>query len=111
MSAHFETYHDKSGKLRWRLKAGNGQIIAAASQGYSSQQSLQRSIAIVKEGSARIETYEDKAGEHRWRMRSSNGNIICAGEGYTQKASLQRGLKSIQRNAPKADIRPASSAA
>ncbi len=108
MSAHFETYKDRSGKLRWRLKAGNGQIVAAASQGYASKKSLERSIEIVREGSAKVETYEDKRGEHRWRMRSSNGNIICSGEGYTQSASLKRGLASVQRNAAQADVRAAA---
>ncbi len=105
MTAHFEVYTDKAGKRRWRLKAGNGQIIAAASQGYASKKSLDRSIEIVKQGAAKIETYEDKRGEHRWRMRTTNGNIICAGEGYTQRASLQRGLRSVHKNATSADVR------
>lgn len=34
MAAKFELYTDKSGEYRFRLKAGNGEVIAT-SQGYS----------------------------------------------------------------------------
>lgn len=29
MAGKFEVYEDKSGKFRWRLKAGNGEIVAS----------------------------------------------------------------------------------
>ena len=36
MAGKFEVYQDKAGKYRFRLKASNGQVIAA-SQGYASR--------------------------------------------------------------------------
>lgn len=29
MAGKFEVYEDKAGKFRWRLKAGNGEIVAS----------------------------------------------------------------------------------
>ena len=36
MAAKFELYQDKQGEYRFRLKAGNGEIVAA-SEGYDSK--------------------------------------------------------------------------
>ncbi len=43
----FEVYTDKKGEFRFRLKARNGQIIAA-SEGYKAMKSCQNGIASVK---------------------------------------------------------------
>jgi uncharacterized protein YegP (UPF0339 family) len=48
----FEVYTDKAGKSRWRLRAGNGEIIAS-SEGYSSRQSCLKGIAAVKRDAPR----------------------------------------------------------
>lgn len=32
----YEIYQDKRGEWRWRLKAGNGNILAVSSEGYKS---------------------------------------------------------------------------
>lgn len=34
----FETYRDREGGWRWRLKAGNGRIVAASSEAFHDQQ-------------------------------------------------------------------------
>ncbi|MFD8393658.1 YegP family protein [Streptomyces sp. NPDC059680] len=46
MSGKFEIFKDKSGKFRFRLKAANGEVIAA-SEGYESKASCQNGIASV----------------------------------------------------------------
>jgi Uncharacterized conserved protein len=43
----FELYHDKASKFRFRLKAQNGEIIAA-SEGYASKQNCLNGILSVK---------------------------------------------------------------
>jgi uncharacterized protein len=48
MAGKFELYKDKSGEFRFRLKAGNGQVIAV-SEGYSSKASALNGIESVKE--------------------------------------------------------------
>lgn len=47
MAGRYELYSDKAGKYRFRLKAGNGQVIAA-SEAYESKASAQNGIASVK---------------------------------------------------------------
>ena len=35
--AKFELYKDAKGEYRWRLKSGNGQVIATGGEGYTSK--------------------------------------------------------------------------
>lgn len=47
----FYVYNDKSGYLRWRLRAGNGKILADSAESYKSMRSLMHAIEIVTFGS------------------------------------------------------------
>ncbi len=53
-SPKFEVYADKKGEFRFRLKAGNGQIIAA-SEGYSAKQSCLNGVKSVKENAPKAD--------------------------------------------------------
>jgi hypothetical protein len=48
----FEVYADKRGEWRWRLKHGNGNILATASEGYKSRADALRCIENVKASSS-----------------------------------------------------------
>ncbi len=45
--AKFELYKDKAGKFRFRLKAGNGEVIAVG-EAYNSKQSAKNGIESIK---------------------------------------------------------------
>jgi hypothetical protein len=52
-----------------------------------------------------FEVFQDRAGEWRWRLVASNGNIIAdSGEGYQSKQGVRRGIESVKRSAPEADV-------
>jgi uncharacterized protein YegP (UPF0339 family) len=52
-----------------------------------------------------FEVYRDSADEWRWRLVASNGNIIAdSGEGYSSKQGVKRGIDSVKRTAPDADV-------
>ncbi|MDF3821558.1 YegP family protein [Leptospira sp. 96542] len=51
MAGKFEIYKDKAGEFRFRLKAGNGEIIAV-SEGYTSKKSCENGIESVKKNAA-----------------------------------------------------------
>ena len=51
MAGKFELYKDKAGKFRFRLKASNGQVIAA-SEAYESKSSAMNGIASVRKNAA-----------------------------------------------------------
>ncbi|GGL44623.1 hypothetical protein GCM10009037_30040 [Halarchaeum grantii] len=54
---------------------------------------------------ATFELYRDAADEWRWRLVATNGNIIAdSGEGYRSKQGAERGIASVKRTAPDADI-------
>ncbi len=42
-----EKYEDSAGEWRWRLRAGNGEIIATGSEGYVSKANVDRAINTV----------------------------------------------------------------
>lgn len=48
MAAKFELYQDKAGEWRWRLKSGNGQVIATGGEGYESKSGAENGIEAVK---------------------------------------------------------------
>ena len=55
---------------------------------------------------ATFEVFRDSADEWRWRLVASNGNIIAdSGEGYRSKQGVERGIESVKRNAPEAEVR------
>jgi len=51
MAGKFEIYTDKGGKFRFRLKAGNGEIIAS-SEAYESKASAKNGVESVKKNAA-----------------------------------------------------------
>ena len=54
----FEMYVDKAGEFRFRLKAANGEIIAA-SEGYKAKESCENGIASVRENAPVAEIVEE----------------------------------------------------
>jgi uncharacterized protein YegP (UPF0339 family) len=56
----FELYEDKAKEHRWRLKANNGQIVAASSDGYKTKADCEKAIEVIKQGVAKAEVEEKK---------------------------------------------------
>jgi uncharacterized protein YegP (UPF0339 family) len=52
MAAKFEIYQDAQGEFRWRLKSGNGQVIANGGEGYTSKSGVKNGIAAVQRDAA-----------------------------------------------------------
>ncbi|MBT2495130.1 YegP family protein [Microbacterium oxydans] len=57
MAGTFELYTDKSGEYRFRLKAGNGEVIATG-EGYSSKSAALNGIDAVRRNAADAEVVE-----------------------------------------------------
>ena len=106
---------EKNDKFSFRLKAGNGEVIAT-SQMYKSLQTCKAGIASLKandpisalenqteegykaEKHPKFEVYQDNAGEFRFRLKAKNGQIIAASEGYTAVKSCLNGVESVRKN-------------
>ncbi|MFJ8443396.1 YegP family protein [Kitasatospora griseola] len=55
--------------------------------------------------SGKFEIYEDKAGKFRFRLKAGNGEIIAIGEAYNSKGACEKGIDSVKRNAPTAEVK------
>ncbi|MEF8907487.1 MAG: HVO_2922 family protein [Haloarculaceae archaeon] len=102
----FEVYRDNAGEWRWRLVHKNGNIIAAASEGYTRRRDASRSVDTVQEtlDDDAFEVYEDASGDHRWRLTAANNEVIAtSGEGYSSEAEAHEAVERVQAYAPEAD--------
>jgi hypothetical protein len=100
VAGKFEVYKDKAGKYRFRLKAGNGQIVLTG-QAYKSKDACLDGIDSVKKNSQKetaFEVYEDKKGEFRFRLKAANGEIIGQGESYNSRSGCEKGIESVKKN-------------
>ena len=57
MAGKFELYQDKAGEWRFRLKAGNGEVIATG-QGYASKSGALNGIDSIRRNAAEAEVVE-----------------------------------------------------
>ncbi|PID75999.1 MAG: hypothetical protein CSB23_00790 [Deltaproteobacteria bacterium] len=106
MPGKFEMYKDKGGKFRFRLKAGNGQIILS-SQGYKNKAGCMNGVKSTQKNAAiaeRFEKTETKAGKFAFSLRAANKQIVGSSQQYKTTVSRDKGIASVMRNAPEASI-------
>ena len=105
MAGKFEIFKDKSGQFRFRLKAGNGEIILA-SEAYKQKASCKNGIASVMKNApedGRYERKEAKSGP-MFNLRARNGQVIGTSEVYSSDSARENGIASVKKNAPDAKI-------
>ena len=61
MAGKFELYMAKNGKFRFRLKAGNGEIIAVSSEDYETKAAAKKGIASIQKNAATAELVDTEA--------------------------------------------------
>jgi uncharacterized protein YegP (UPF0339 family) len=61
----FEVYQDSAKEFRWRLKAGNGETLATAGQGYKAKADCMNGVDRLKTEADKLsfEVYENNAKE------------------------------------------------
>jgi len=102
----FEIYLDKTKKYRFRLKAKNGENICA-SQAYTSRSSCMKGIKSVSKNASSKDSFlihESKTGKWTFKLKSRNNKIIATSQSYADKASMNKGIKSVMTNAPKLKV-------
>lgn len=106
MAGKFECYKDKAGEWRFRLKAGNGEIILA-SEGYSSKANCDNGVASVKKNCLDENCFEKKttdSGKFRFNLKATNGQVIGTSQNYESESGCDNGMASVKRNAPDAQV-------
>lgn len=104
MAAKFELTDAKGGKFKFALKAPNG-LVVLSSETYDTKKAAEKGIASVKKHAAsekRFERLTAKNDEVYFVLKASNGEVIGKSETYKRKAGQDRGIASVQKNAPEA---------
>ncbi len=106
MAAKFEVKKGSSGKYRFNLKAGNGEIILS-SESYEQKQGALGGIESVKKNAPDDGRYERKTasnGQPFFVLKAANGEPIGRSETYSSKSAMENGIESVKKNAPSAEI-------
>ncbi|MBS3814992.1 MAG: YegP family protein [Hadesarchaea archaeon] len=51
-----------------------------------------------------FEVFKDKQNKFRFRLKAPNGEIIAVSQGYKSKDNCMKGIKSVRKNAEKAEV-------
>lgn len=106
MAGKFELYKDKGGEFRFRLKAGNGEIILA-SEGYKTKASARNGIESVRKNAPHDTRYERKntaSGKATFNLKATNGQVIGTAQPYSSEGARDNGIASVGRTAPGAAL-------
>lgn len=105
MAGKFELKKGKTGKFSFNLKSGNGQVVFT-SQTYDNKRSATAGINSVKKNADKDARYERKTstkGQPYFVMKATNGQVIGKSQMYANAVSMEKGIKSVAKNAPTAD--------
>jgi len=106
MAGKFEVYKDKAGEHRFRLKAGNGEVILT-SEGYKEKAGCANGIESVKKNATNADRFEKKqtgSGKYRFNLKSGNHQVIGTSQSYDSESGCDNGIASVGRSAPDAKI-------
>lgn len=105
MAGKFELKKGKTGKFSFNLKSGNGQVVFT-SQTYDNKRSATAGISSVKKNADKDARYERKSstkGQPYFVIKATNGQVIGKSQMYANAVSMEKGVKSVMKNAPTAD--------
>ena len=106
MAARFELKKTANGEFLFNLKAGNGEIILT-SERYKTKPGALNGIDSVRKNAAdphRFEQRDAAHGQPYFALKAANGEIIGHSELYSSGQGLEKGIASVQQNAPAARV-------
>ena len=95
-----------NGEHRFKLKAGNGEVILV-SEGYTSRAGCDNGIESVRTNSQHDERFEKKTStnaKHYFNLKATNGQVIGTSEMYESTSGRDNGIASVKSNAPTATV-------
>ncbi|KAB8311280.1 MULTISPECIES: YegP family protein [Rahnella] len=106
-NGHYDLKKAKNGQFHFNLKAGNGEIILT-SEMYASKASAENGISSVQANAPHEAQYEvkpSKDGQFYFVLKAKNHQVIGVSEMYTTESAAKKGILSVVKNGPTADIR------
>lgn len=101
MPAKYEIHRARDGQFHFHLKTANGEIILS-SELYKRRSGATNGIASVQRNgndADRFERRESKRGEPYFVLKAGNHHIIGTSEMYESTAAMEKGIKSVIKNA------------
>jgi uncharacterized protein YegP (UPF0339 family) len=97
----FEIFQSpKTQKFRFRLKAGNGEIVLS-SQAYADRRGCEKGIESVRKHAAdesNFEIREAAGGTRYFVLKAANGQVIGQSQQYRSRSGPATGIASVARN-------------
>ena len=106
MAGKFEVYVDKAGEHRFRLKAGNGEVILT-SEGYNKKDGCANGIESVRKNATNPDRFEKtttSSGKFRFNLKAANHQVIGTSQNYSSESGRDNGIESVGRSAPDASV-------
>lgn len=106
MAGKFEVYKDKAGEHRFRLKAGNGEVILT-SEGYNEKSGCANGIESVRRNATNPDRFEKKttdSGKFRFNLKAANHQVIGTSQSYDSESGRDNGIKSVGKTASDAAV-------
>ena len=106
MAGTFEIFRDKAGEYRFRLKAGNGQVVLS-SEGYGSKASAENGVASVQTNCgdpASFASSTTDSGKFRFNLKAKNHQVIGTSQNYDSADARDNGIAAVARAAEGAKV-------
>ena len=106
MAGKFEIYTDKAGEYRFRLVAGNGQIVLS-SEGYTSKAGATNGVESVKKNAADKSAFiplTTEGGKFRFNLKAKNQQVIGTSQNYESASARDNGIDAVERAAVGATV-------
>ena len=103
----YELKKDASGKFRFNLKAGNGEVILS-SESYEAKSSALSGIDSVRVNGADDANFEHKTSSSQqpyFVLKAKNGEVIGKSEMYSSDSARENGIASVRKNCPSTDVK------
>ena len=110
MTGKFELKKGKSGKFSFNLKSANGKVVLT-SQTYKTKAAAKNGIKAVSNNCGNKANFEHKVtkdGKPYFVLLAANKQVVGKSQSYASRASMLKGIASVKKNAPKANIQDLS---
>jgi uncharacterized protein YegP (UPF0339 family) len=106
MAGKFTLRKTDKGNFVFNLKASNGQVILT-SQPYADKRGAINGINSARKNGCDEAAFERRVasnGQPYFVLKAANSQIVGQSETYSAKATMERGIASVMKNAPEAAL-------
>ena len=106
MAAKYDLKKAKGAQYLFNLKAANGQVVLT-SERYKAKASAKKGIESVRTNAKKAKQFERrqaKNGKPYFVLLAGNGEPIGRSQMYSSKAAMEKGIRCVKKDGPKARV-------